>query len=132
MIKKLSVVSAVIASAIVATGCATYGGYQPVVDTYNNPNAYRLPQDQEECRRIAREAGSTGRETLKGAGVGALGGAAAGAALGAILGDPGKGAALGAVAGGIGGAGYQGMDADNQFRRAYINCLRNRGHRVAD
>lgn len=132
MIKRIPVVLAVIATAFIANGCATYGGYQPVVDTYNDPNAYRLQQDQQECRMLAKEAASTGTETLKGAGVGALGGAAAGAALGAVLGHPGSGAALGAAAGGIGGAGYQSVDADNQFKRAYINCLRNRGHKVVN
>lgn len=132
MIKKLSVVSAVIATAVIATGCATYGGYEPVVDTYNDPNAYRLQQDQHECRMLAKEAGSTGTESLKGGAVGALGGAAAGAALGAIIGNPGTGAAIGAASGGLGGAAYQGVDADNQFKRAYINCLRNRGHKVVN
>ena len=132
MIKKISVASIVLASAVIASGCATYGGYQPVVDSYNDPNASRIQQDMADCKMLAKEAGSTGTEALKGGAVGALGGAAAGAALGAIIGNPGTGAALGAAAGGIGGAGYQGVDADNQFKRAYINCMRNRGHNVVN
>jgi hypothetical protein len=130
MCKKLLAVAAMLATTLLATGCATYGGYQPVVDPYNDPNAYRLNQDTEQCRMLAREAGSTGTEALKGAGAGALIGGAGGAALGAIIGNPATGAAIGATVGGIGGATTQGMDADNQFKRAYINCMRNRGHNV--
>ena len=127
---KSLIASVLAASAILASGCATYGGYQPVVDAQNDPNAYRINQDMEECRALAGQAGNTGTETMKGAGAGALIGAAGGAAMGAIVGNPATGAAIGATVGGIGGAANQGMDADNQFKRAYINCLRGRGHNV--
>ncbi|MBS1213025.1 MAG: uncharacterized protein H6R26_1642 [Proteobacteria bacterium] len=132
MFKKALVVSGIVITAVFANGCATYGGYQPVVDTYNDPNAYRLQQDQEECKMLAREAASTGTESAKGVAGGALLGAAAGAAIGAVAGNPGAGAAIGAASGGIGGGAYQGYDADNQFKRAYINCLRDRGHKVVN
>jgi hypothetical protein len=127
---KVTCLGAILISAVIASGCATYGGYQPAVDTYNDPNAYRLPQDQQECSALAKQAGSAVSETAKGVGAGALLGAATGAALGAIAGNPGTGAALGAAAGGIGGGAYQGVDADSQYKRAYINCLRGRGHNV--
>jgi outer membrane lipoprotein SlyB len=130
MSKKLSVVLAVVATAVIANGCATYGGYEPVVDTYNDPNAVRIPQDKQECSMLANQAGSTGTETAKGVAVGGLLGAAAGAAIGAVAGNPGGGAAIGAAAGGIGGGANSGLDADNQYKRAYINCMRNRGHNV--
>lgn len=132
MSKKISTFLAVAVTALIANGCATYGGYEPVVDTYNDPNAYRLQQDQNECRMLAKEAASTGTETAKGVAGGALLGAAAGAAIGAVAGNPGGGAAIGAAAGGIGGGANQGYDADNQYKRAYINCLRNRGHNVVN
>jgi len=128
--KKFTLSSSILISAAIASGCATYGGYQPAVDTYNDPNAARLPQDQADCQMLARQAASTGTETAKGVAGGALLGAAAGAAIGAVTGNPGTGAAIGAASGGIGGGAYQGLDADNQYRRAYINCLRNRGHNV--
>lgn len=128
MIRKISLV--LWASLFVLSGCSTYGGYQPVVDTYNDPNAGRLQQDQAECKMLAKEAGSTGTEALKGAAAGGLLGAAAGAALGAVTGNPGAGAAMGAAAGGIGGGAYKGVDADADYKRAYNNCLRNRGHKV--
>ena len=130
MFKKISVTVAVAASALVINACSTYGGYTPTVDTYNDPNPGRIQQDQAECNQLARSASNTATETAKGAAGGALLGAAGGALLGAIGGNAGKGAAIGAAAGGIGGAGYQGVDADSQFRRAYINCMRNRGHNV--
>jgi outer membrane lipoprotein SlyB len=116
--------------AILTAGCATYTGWTPVVDSYNDPNRMNLQQDMADCQALARQAGSVGTETLKGTAMGGLGGAALGAALGAITGNPATGAALGAAAGGIGGGGYAGMGGDEQFKRAYINCLRTRGHKV--
>ncbi len=86
MLKKSIVIASILVAAAVATGCATYGGYQPTVDTYNDPNAAAIPADTEQCKALASEAGSVGTETAKGAGVGALVGAAGGAALGAIYG----------------------------------------------
>lgn len=111
-------------------GCATYSGWQPVVDSRNDPNAAMIPQDTEECKMLAREAGSTGTETAKGMAAGGLLGAAAGAAIGAAVGSPGTGAAIGAAAGGMGGATQQGVSGDEQYKRAYINCMRGRGHNV--
>jgi outer membrane lipoprotein SlyB len=127
MIKKVSVV---LVSFAILTGCATYTGWEPVVDTYNDPNAYRLQQDMAECKMLARQAGSVGTESAKGVAAGGLLGAAAGAAIGAAVGSPGTGAAIGAGAGGIGGGAQMGVDADYQYKRAYINCLRDRGHKV--
>lgn len=120
----------ILLAGIAVSGCATYGGWQPTIDSYNDPNAARIPQDQSECDMLAHNAGNTGAETAKGVGVGALLGAASGAAIGAVTGSPGAGAAIGAAAGGIGGGAYSGLDADNQYKRAFINCMRERGHRV--
>ena len=79
---------------------------------------------------LAKEAGRPGREALKGGAAGGLLGAAAGAAIGAVTGSPGTGAAIGAAAGGIGGAAQQGISGDEQFKRAFISCMRGRGHNV--
>lgn len=116
--------------ALSLSGCATYSGWQPVVDSHNDPNAAAIPQDTRECEMLAKEAGSAGTETAKGAAVGGLLGAATGAAIGAVTGSPGAGAAIGAASGGIGGGAYQGISADEQYKRAFINCMRNRGHNV--
>lgn len=126
--KKLFVI-AVLASLVSA--CATQGGWSPTVDPYGDPNAYRLNQDMAECRQLAlRASGNTAVETAKGAAIGGAIGAASGAALGAISGDAGTGAAIGATVGGFGGATKQGFEAEGQYKRSYINCLRHRGHYV--
>lgn len=130
--KKLTVCIAFIGSALM-TGCYSYGGWQPTVDTYNNPNAYRLNQDIAECRQLASQAsGGTAKETAIGAGVGGLIGAAGGAVVGAFTGNPGAGAAIGAAAGGFGGAAKQGFSAEEEYKRAYRNCMRNRGQNVVN
>lgn len=120
-----------IGSAVLLPSCAQMTSYQPTVDTYGDPNAYRLNQDMQECQQLASHAsGGTAKETAIGAGVGGLIGAGGGAALGAILGNPGTGAAIGAAMGGIGGAAKQGVQSNDHYKRAYASCLRQRGHRV--
>jgi uncharacterized membrane protein len=117
---------------LLLTACYSYGGYQPTVDSSNDPNAYRLNQDIAECKEIATQSsgGGTAKETAVGAGVGALIGAAGGAVVGAFTGNPGKGAAIGAAAGGLGGAAKQGFTSEDRFRNAYNQCMSNRGHNV--
>lgn len=132
MMKKLALSIAVIGSTLVA-GCYSYGGWQPTVDPYNNPNAYRINQDIAECKQLASQAsGGTAKETAIGAGVGGLIGAAGGAVVGAFTGNPGAGAAIGAAAGGFGGAAKQGFSAEDAYKRAYSNCMRNRGQKVVN
>jgi uncharacterized protein YcfJ len=111
-------------------GCATYSNWQPVVDSYNDPNAARIPQDTEECKMLAKEAGSVGTSAAKGVATGGLLGAATGAAIGAVAGNPGAGAAIGAAAGGMGGGTYTGISGDDDYKRAFTTCMRNRGHNV--
>ncbi len=116
---------------LLLSGCYSQTGYQPTVDPYNDPNAYRIEQDAYECRQLANQStGGTARETAVGAGVGGLVGAAGGAIVGAFTGNPGKGAAIGAAAGGFGGAAKQGFGAEDRFRNAYNSCMSGRGHRV--
>jgi outer membrane lipoprotein SlyB len=115
---------------LLLVGCATYSGWQPVADTQNDPNAANLGKDTEECKTLASQAGSVGTETAKGVATGGLLGAAAGAAIGAVTGSPGSGAAIGAAAGGIGGGAYTGISGDDDYKRAYTNCMRGRGHKI--
>ena len=118
---------------LLLSSCASQTGWTPTVDPYGDPNAYRLNQDMAECQQLARQAsGGTTRETAKGLGIGALLGGAAGAAIGAVVGDPGTGAAIGAAAGGIGGGTRMGVQSNYQYKRAYINCMRNRGHNIVN
>ena len=115
-------------------GCASQTNWTPTVDPYSNSaNSSQLNRDMYECRQIAEQvSGGTATETAKGVGVGGLLGAASGAAIGAIAGNAGKGAAIGATAGAIGGGTRQGLRAEDQYKRAYSNCLKNRGHAVVN
>ena len=95
-----------------------------------SPNA-RLSQDMAECKQLAsRSSGGTAYKTIEGGLVGGAIGAAGGAITGAFLGNAGQGAAIGAAAGGFTGGAYQGLSAEEAYKRAYSNCLRNRGHNV--
>lgn len=116
---------------LLLSGCASQTGWTPTVDSYNDPNAFRISQDMAECKQLAEQAsGGTVKETAIGAGVGGLMGAAGGAAIGAITGSAGTGAALGAAIGGLGGAGKQGLSAEDKYKSAFNNCMSGRGHRV--
>ncbi|TMB49503.1 MAG: hypothetical protein E6J56_23245 [Deltaproteobacteria bacterium] len=122
-----------LALALTVAGCATIGGYQPTVDPYNDPHAARIPSDEAECRDLALHAsGGTAKQTAIGGVVGGVLGAAAGAAIGAAAGAPGSGAAIGAATGGLGGGAYEGLSAEQKFKRAFQTCMRERGHRVLD
>ncbi|MGR8932617.1 MAG: glycine zipper family protein [Gammaproteobacteria bacterium] len=122
--------SALLTATTLLAGCATTTGWTPMVDQYNDPNAYRLNQDMQECQQLASQAARTYKDTATGAVAGGLIGAAGGAALGAITGNAGKGAAIGAAAGGIGGAAQQGFSSDENYKNAFRSCLRQRGHTV--
>ena len=45
-------------------------------------------------------------------------------------GNAGSGAVIGTAVGGLGGAGTQGFSADEEYKRAYIQCLEGRGQTV--
>jgi outer membrane lipoprotein SlyB len=119
--------------ALAALGCVSQGTWTPTVDTYGSSRAQYLSSDLSECRALARSSsGDTAGETAKGAAIGGLIGAAAGAAIGAAAGSPGTGAAVGAAAGGFGGGAIAGGQSQKNFKQAYRNCMRNRGHKVID
>ena len=128
--KKLTTSSVFIGS-ILLTACASQGGWAPTIDSYNDPNAYRINQDMAECQQLASQAsGGTAKETAVGAGTGALLGAAAGAIIGAFAGNAGTGAAIGAATGGFGGGASMGISSEQHYKSAYNNCMSGRGHRV--
>jgi hypothetical protein len=116
---------------VLLAGCVNQNTWTPTVDTYGDPNAWRLSQDEAQCRQLAMGvSGSSTRKTAEGAGIGALLGAAAGAAIGAAVHDPGAGAAIGAAAGGATGGGYEAYESNTAFKQTYERCLRERGHHV--
>ncbi len=159
VMKKILLATALISSGLV--GCASQTGWKPTVDTNNNQSfsnnqnsqntlnnqsfgnnqsygnnqgSNQLNQDMKECEALASEAsGGTATETAIGAGVGGLLGAAGGAGIGALVGGKaGIGAAIGAGAGALAGGAKQGLQAEDQYKRAFNSCLRQRGHKVAN
>ena len=118
-------------AALVLAGCVNQNTWAPTVDTYGDPSAWRLSQDEAQCRQLAMQSsGNSLRKTAEGTGIGGLLGAAAGAAIGAAAGSPGMGAAIGAAAGGFGGGAYEGFATNAAFKSAFDQCLRERGHQV--
>lgn len=126
------------AAVVILTGCATNSQTQwtPTVDTYGNSRAQFLTRDTEECRALAmRASGSRSEQTTQAAVSRGLVGAASGAAVGAVVsGDSWRGArdgaAIGAAAGALSGGFGAAAQTDAQFRRAFENCMRQRGHTV--
>jgi len=115
------------------SGCASYGGWEPTVDTSRDMNRDNLARDLAECKELASKAsGGTATEAAKGTGAGAVIGAAAGAVIGAVSGNAGHGAALGAAVGGTSGGVHEGVSAERQFKRSYIRCIEGRGHPVVN
>ena len=107
---KRSFVASAALLALLTAGAAWARGWTPVVDTYGSSRAQYLGRDLEECRVLAQAAGGD-----------AVGQGARGAVRGGLV-----GAAAGGVTRGVGSA----NQSEAQFRQAYTNCLRNRGHRV--
>jgi outer membrane lipoprotein SlyB len=117
--------------ALIFSGCAYQSDWTPTMDPYGDPNVANIARDQIDCRVLAKQAaGNPAAEVGKGALTGGATGAMAGAALGAITGSPGAGAALGAAAGGVGGLLERGFGVNNEYKQAFINCMRGRGHNV--
>ncbi len=120
-------------SSFARAGCASPGGCSPTIDSYGDSRPERITADKLECRELAQQSsGDAVTETGKGAVIGGLLDAATGAAIGAATGNPGKGAAIGAATGGIGGGAYQALGNNDQFKIAYADCMRHRGHHVVD
>jgi hypothetical protein len=116
---------------LLCTGCVTQQPWTPTVDTFGSGRNEFLYRDTEQCRQLALQvSGSTPNEAVRGAVTGGLVGAAGGAALGAALGNAGRGAAIGAAAGGVGMGAVRASQSEAAFKRAFSNCMRNRGHNV--
>ena len=126
---------AAVAVYLVAAGTCAWAqsNWTPTVDTFGSSRSQYLSRDMWECRDLASNtSGSAGGSAVRGALLGGAVGAAGGAAMGAAFGNAGRGAAVGAAAGGIGRGSQQASASEAQFRRAFSNCLRLRGHNVID
>ena len=107
--------------------------YQQQYYQQTNPYQPDLNRAMVECRQLAQQSiggGGTAGNTAMGALGGAALGAAGGAIIGAFTGSAGTGAALGAATGGVAGGAYKGIESEDAYKRAYSNCLRNRGFKV--
>lgn len=117
--------------ALLCAGCATQRPWTPTVDTFGSSNAQYVSRDMEQCRNLALQAsGYAPEQAVRGAVTGGLVGAAAGAAIGSAFGSAGRGALVGGVAGGVSTGAASAAQTEEAFKRAFTNCMRQRGHTV--
>jgi hypothetical protein len=123
---------ALLVLSVIASGCASVSGWRPIVDPRMDQHPETVQRDTVECRVLADQASDVTKEVALGAGVGAVTGTAGGAAVGALAGGA---AATGAAAGAILAvpAGlWEGYQANEDFKRAFKNCMRQRGHTIVN
>jgi hypothetical protein len=112
-------------------GCASMSGWHPVIDPRMDQHPDTTQRDMMECKNLAEQASDVTKEVGMGVGVGAVTGAAGGAAAGAIAGSAATGAAAGALLAIPAGL-WEGYQANEDFKRAFKNCMRQRGHTVVN
>lgn len=118
-------------SAVFINGCASMSGWKPIVDPRQDQHPETTQRDMAECKALADQASDVTKEVAMGAGVGAVSGAAGGAAVGAIAGSAATGAAAGAILAVPAGL-WEGYQANEDFKRAFKNCMRQRGHTLVN
>ena len=114
-----------------ATGCASMSGWHPIVDPRMDQHPETVQRDMVECKDLAKQASDITKEVAMGAGVGAVTGAAGGAAVGAIAGSAATGAAGGAILAIPAGL-WKGYEANEDFKRSFKTCMRQRGHTLVN
>ena len=124
--KKYNLPTMLMLSAL-ATGCASMSGWHPIVDPRIDKHPETVQSDTVECKALADQASDIMKEVGMGAGVGAVTGAAGGAAVGAIAGSAATGAAGGAILAIPVGL-WKGYGANEDFKRAFKTCMRQRDH----
>jgi outer membrane lipoprotein SlyB len=101
------------------TGCASMSGWHPIVDPRMDKHSETVQRDMVECKALAKQASDITKEVAMGAGVGAVAGSAAtGAAGGAIL----------AIPAGL----WEGYKANEDFKRSFKTCMRQRDHTLVN
>ncbi len=124
-------VSTLLVLSVLATGCASISGWRPIVDTRMDKHPETVNRDTAECKALADQASDITKEIGMGAAVGAVTGAAGGAAVGAIAGSAATGAAGGAILAIPAGL-WKGYEANEDFKRAFKTCMRQRGHTLVN
>ena len=128
--KKVNLSTLLVLSAL-ATGCASMSGWHPIIDSRLDQHPETIQRDMVECKALAEQASDVTKEVAIGAGVGAVTGAAGGAAVGAIAGSAATGAAGGAILAIPAGL-WEGYQANENFKRAFKTCMRQRGHTLVN
>jgi outer membrane lipoprotein SlyB len=123
--------SILLAFTALATGCASQSGWRPIVDPRMDQHPETVQRDMVECKSLAEQASDITKEVAMGAGVGAVTGAAGGAAVGAVAGSAATGAAAGAILAIPAGL-WEGYQANEEFKRAFKSCMRQRGHIIVN
>lgn len=121
--------------ALIMTGCASVSKWEPTLNAKVDKNSNSAEQDVLECRVLADKAAGWVSEGVEGALVSGAGGAAEGAVIGALVsgaGGAGVAAAAGAPIGAIAGLWWSEYEANLEFKRAFSNCLWQRGHPVVN
>jgi len=112
-------------------GCASTTKWEPTLNTMPHKAQSSEAQDVAECRVLSDKAAGFFAEGAEGALVSGAGAAAEGAVIGALVsgaGGAGVAAAAGAPIGAIAGLWYSEYEANLTFKRAFSNCLYQRGH----
>jgi len=120
-----------LALTVLTAGCASMSGWKPIVDSRLDEHPENTQRDMVECKSLAEQASDITKEVAMGAGVGAVTGAAGGAAVGAVAGSAATGAAAGAILAVPAGL-WEGYQANENFKRAFKNCMRQRGHTLVN
>lgn len=128
--KKIPLATMMVCS-ILASGCASVSGWRPIVDPRIDEHPETVQRDMVECKSLAEQASDVTKEISMGAGVGAVTGAATGAAAGAIAGSAATGAAAGAILAIPAGL-WEGYQANEDFKRSFKTCMRQRGHKLVN
>lgn len=123
--------SIIVALSVIATGCASMSGWHPIVDPRMDKHPETVQRDMVECKELAKQASDITKEVAMGAGVGAVTGAAGGAAVGAIAGSAATGAAGGAILAIPAGL-WEGYKANEDFKRSFRTCMRQRDHTLVN
>ena len=128
---KKNYISTMLVLSALATGCASVSGWRPIVDPRMDQHPETAQRDMLECKSLADQASDITKEVSMGAGVGAVTGAAGGAAIGAIAGSAATGAAGGAILAIPAGL-WKVYEANEDFKRAFKTCMRQRGHTLVN
>lgn len=122
---------AIIGLLALLTACTQATRWEPTLNTMPHKAAANESKDLAECKVLALKSAGFLEDGALGTLTGAAGAAATGALAGALIPgavSAGTGAAIGAPIGAVAGLWYAEYEADLTYKRAFSNCLYQRGH----